>query len=77
MIFAFGCHVPGGDIVLSMTEGIVISIIGLLDGIPLTASLQDISISSILQSRRKEQKLTPKPIEPNLYSKINHKKCKL
>jgi hypothetical protein len=30
--------VPGGDIVLSSTEGIVISIIGLLDGNPLVAS---------------------------------------
>ena len=30
--------VPGGEIVLSSTDGIVISMIGLLDGKPLTAS---------------------------------------
>ena len=30
--------VPGGEIVLSSTDGIVISITGLLDGNPLTAS---------------------------------------
>lgn len=31
-------YVPGGEIVLSSTEGIVISITGLFDGNPLTAS---------------------------------------
>jgi hypothetical protein len=43
--------VPGGDIVLSSTEGIVISIIGLLDGNPLVASWQAAWISSILKER--------------------------
>lgn len=32
------CCKPGGDIVWSSIEGIVISIIGLLDGMPFTAS---------------------------------------
>lgn len=41
--------VPGGEIVLSSTEGIVISITGLRDGNPLTASWQAVSISSMLQ----------------------------
>lgn len=41
-------EVPGGEIVLSKTEGIVISITGLLDGKPFTASWQAESISSIL-----------------------------
>lgn len=42
-------QLPGGDIVLSNTEGIVISITGLRDGNPLTASWQAEWISSILE----------------------------
>ena len=41
--------VPGGDIVLSSTEGIVISMTGLRDGIPLAESWQAEWISSILK----------------------------
>jgi hypothetical protein len=37
-LFYAKLQVPGGDIVLSNTEGIVISMTGLLDGIPFTAS---------------------------------------
>lgn len=45
---AFIC-IPGGHKVSSKTDGIVISMIGLLDGKPFTASWQAILISSILQ----------------------------
>lgn len=40
--------IPGGQIVLSSEEGIVISITGLLDGKPFQASAQAEPISSIL-----------------------------
>lgn len=46
---------PGGEIVLSNTEGIVISMIGLRDGMPFLASWQAESISSILQGIEKQQ----------------------
>jgi hypothetical protein len=40
--------------VLSKTEGIVISITGLLDEIPLSASLNATSISSMLESKERK-----------------------
>lgn len=41
--------IPGGEMVLSKTEGIVISITGLLDEMPSAASLYATSISSMLE----------------------------
>lgn len=43
--------IPGGEMVLSRTEGIVISITGLVDEKPSAASLYAISISSMLKSK--------------------------
>jgi len=44
--------IPGGEMVLSKTEGIVISITGLLDEMPPAASLYARSISSMLEESR-------------------------
>lgn len=44
--------IPGGEMVLSKTEGIVISITGLLDEMPPAASLYARSISSMLEEGR-------------------------
>ena len=45
--------IPGGEMVLSKTEGIVISITGLLDEMPPAASLYARSISSMLENKQK------------------------
>jgi hypothetical protein len=44
--------IPGGEMVLSKTEGIVISITGLLDEMPPAASLYARSISSMLERKQ-------------------------
>lgn len=58
--------IPGGDMVLSKTEGIVISITGLLDETPPAASLYASSISSMLKNEQKfhisKQKLWNNPV---------------
>lgn len=56
----FACNkgkgwVPCGEIVLSSTEGIVISITGLFDGSPLTASRYAMSTSSMLFKKARNQ----------------------
>jgi len=43
--------IPGGEMVLSKTEGIVISMTGLLDETPPAASLYARSISSMLENK--------------------------
>lgn len=52
--------IPGGEMVLSKTEGIVISITGLLDETPPAASLYATSISSMLETNRSSVQVSRK-----------------
>lgn len=51
-------QLPGGEIVMSSAEGIVISIIGLREGIPFKESKQADSISSTLIQTKHEINIT-------------------